>query len=332
MATLCIPREIKEGEGRVILTPEDIAEIYKHAHKIYVEQDAGRASGFSNADYHAAGAKISSPGAIWRENAIVAKVKELQDFEFHLVKPETVLFLFAHLKGNKTQQLFFEAAETRHIQAIPYEDIRDRSGRKPILREMSIIAGKLAAYIGCEHMRQDHGGPGLLPQDLKVQILGAGNAGMCAYHVLRILGVKTIYQHDRYPKPGCFNDEPHTIADIAKKVNVVICAAFDPLFGAPKLVSYTMAQNMKRSALIIDIAIDEGGNCDFSKPTIPAEPIYTLPNGVRVYALPNLPGMVPRSSSPCLSKAVLPYILAALELKKARRRISLESVIKKTMQ
>lgn len=330
MAILCIPRETKAGEGRVILTPEDVATIHNHGHKIYIEQNAGRESGYSDVYYHAAGAKISSPEAIWRENTIVAKVKELQDFEFHFIKPRTTIFLFAHLKGNKAQQAFFDAAETRHVQAIPYEDIRDYAGRKPILREMSIIAGELAAYIGCEHMRKDHGGPGLLPKDLKVQILGAGNAGMAAEHTLRMLGVRTIYQHDRYNKPGCFDNKQQTIADISKKVNLLICAAFDPIFGAPKLVSHKTVQDMKQDAFIVDIAIDEGGNCEDSKPTTPENPIYALPNGVRIYALPNLPGMVPRSSSPRLSKSVLPYILTALEFKKTRRRISLES-IKKTI-
>ncbi|MBI2056583.1 MAG: hypothetical protein HYT37_04395 [Candidatus Sungbacteria bacterium] len=330
MGTLCIPKETKVGEGRVALIPQDVAIVHESGHRVYVEADAGKASGFSNADYYAAGAKITAPRNAWQKNTIVAKVKELQDNEFSLIQSNTVIFLFAHFGGNLAQENFFNAAEIRRIQAVPYEDLRDRSGRSPVLREMSMIAGELAAHIGCEYMRRDHGGPGLLPQDMAVQILGAGNAGMRAEHVLRSLGVKTIYQHDRYSRPSCFDASRKTIAELSKKADLLICCAFDRLFGAPKIITHAMAQGMRKSALIVDVAIDEGGNCDFSKATTPAHPIFPLSNGVRIYALPNLPGMVPRSSSPRLSNAALPYILAALELKKMRRKISIETIISET--
>lgn len=332
MASLCIPKEVKSGEGRVALIPSDSATIRNAGHHIYIEEGAGMASGFSDADYCVAGAEIVSHETIWRKGTIVAKVKELQDHELELVKPNTTIFLFAHFRRNKPLECFFDAAETRNIYAIPYEDLRG-IGRKSLpLYEMSVCAGELAAFIGCEYMRCDRGGPGLLPSDMRVQILGMGTVGTFAYRKLYALGILDFYTHDHWRDRGMFSNDLKTVAEFAVQADLVICAAVDPFFGPPKLITREVAQDMKKHALIIDIAIDEGGNCEFSKPTTPENPIFTLPNGVRVYALPNLPGMVPRSSSPRLSKAILPYILSALELKKARRKISTEKIFAETMK
>lgn len=331
MATLCIPKETKSGEGRVALIPKDIATIHNAGHHIYIEEGAGMASGFSDTDYHVAGAKIASHETIWRGGTIVAKVKELQDHEFGLVQPNTVVFLFAHFRGNKPQECFFETAAKRNIIAIPYEDLHGIGEISLPLYEMSVCAGELAALIGCEYMRCDRGGPGLLPSDMKVQILGMGTVGTFAYRTLRNIGVQNFYTHDRLPSRGMFTNDLKTIAQFAVQADLVICAAVDPFFGSPKLITREVAWEMKKHALIIDVAIDEGGNCEFSQPTTSEHPIFSMPEGgPRVLALPNLPGIVPRSSSPSLSSAALPHILSALELKKTRRKIEIKTILGKT--
>ncbi|MBI3274231.1 MAG: hypothetical protein HYZ69_03740, partial [Candidatus Colwellbacteria bacterium] len=223
-----------------------------------------------------------------------------------------------------------EEKKEKGVVAIPYEDLIIR-GRAPVLTVMSKCAGELAAHIGCEYLRCDRGGPGLLPSDAVVSIIGAGNAGWSAKDILALL-VSEInmfdIQHKRVPShPHVYIHEAanNVYARILPHADIIICAAIGGK-RTPKIITDEHVTYLKEKTLIIDIAIDEGGNCTFSKPTTHENPIFIY-KGVRVYAVPNMPGAVPRSATPRLSKVLLPFVERAAELMdKEKKAISAKEI------
>lgn len=336
MAIICVPRETKEGEGRVSLAPTEVAALMKRGHTVYVETMAGNASGFSDSDYGNAGARVVPGADIFKANALVVKVKELDRREFLLVKPGSTIMLFAHFAGDPWQRELFERKRDEGVIAIPYEDVIIR-GRAPILTVMSRIAGELAAYIGCEYLRCDRGGPGLLPSDVVVSIIGAGNAGWSAKDALAPI-VHEIHLFDIHHKhiPSYPHVLVHQAADNAYALHlphsdIIICAAIGGK-RAPKIITDEHVKYMKEKTLIIDVAIDEGGNCAFSKPTTHENPIF-IHRGIRVYAVPNMPGAVPRSATPRMSRVLLPFVERAAEIMdKEKRAVSTEEVVHSFLQ
>ena len=342
MATICIPKEIKDGEWRVSLAPSEVAALVKNGHEVYVETMAGRASGFLDGTYEDAGAVVEYGAHIYKGNALIIKVKELDPCEFPRVKPRSAIMLFAHFGTYQRQKEFFDNASAKGITAIPYEDITIH-GRTPILAVMSKCAGEVAAHIACEYLRYNHirpgitvsgwdyGGPGILPSDAVVSIIGAGNAGWSAKDVLAPL-VSEIHLFDiihkrmpSYPHVLVHHAAENAYALHLPHSDVIICAAIGKRH-TPKIITDEQVAYLKENTLIIDIAIDEGGNCAFSRPTTHKDPIFIY-KGIRVYAVPNIPGAIPRSATPRLSKVLFPFVERAAELMdKNKRAVSTEEV------
>lgn len=331
---ICIPKETKIGERRVSLAPPEIENLARREHTIYVENSAGIESGYSDASYRDCGAHLVPLSQIFRENSLMVKVKELDLSEFPRVQKGMCVMLFAHFHGNPKQKQFFDSKKIEGISAIPFEELKI-AGSSPILREMSICAGELAAHVACEYVRAEKKGVGVLPSDASAMIFGAGTAGWRAMEVLSKL-VREIHlfdlRHKKYPR--AHNVYIHESADnviipLLPHADMIICAALFPGLPAPKVVRKDYVPLMKKGAIIVDISIDEGGNCEFSRPTTFTEPVFTYEKKVQVYAVPNMPGSVPRSATPRLSRALLPFVeRVAQMIDEGRMPASAEEIVK----
>lgn len=314
MARLRISKEIKAGEGRIALIPKDVARLVAKGHKVVVECGAGELSGFGDADYQEVGAAIDWESG-WVKGEVVVKVKELQTQEMRNVADDTTVLMFAHWRGNPGLKEFFDQTAKRGVVAIPYEELVINDSY-PILSSMSLCAGEIAAHLTCEYLRTDRQGPGILPSDAVLQILGAGTLGRRAMEVLQNI-VKEVHIHDihfkrvpNHPRVYPHASNPETIKEFLKRADAVICAALRKE-GAPKLLDLGSLDLMKPNSFVLDAAIDEGGNFAHAAALnlTPLHPVYALGNkGVRIYAVSNMPGMVPRSSTPRLSQALYPFV------------------------
>lgn len=317
MATVRIPKEMRPQEGRVALIPRDVRYLTEVGHTVLVENSAGVLSGYADQKYIDAGAQIVSPAEIWVPDTFILKVKELQASEFDRVMPGTVIMLFPHFGGDQTQRKFFEAGQARKIFAIPHESLCI-NGASPVLAAMSRCAGEIAVHIACENLRTDRGGPGILPSDATALVLGMGHVGSRTIEILAPM-VHTVHVHDVNfdEMPSCQNVLPHdarseTITEFIQQVEIIISAAVNK-WGAPKLITREMRALMRPNTVIIDVPIDEGGNCEFSHPT---EKVEILPGTPPILycGISNLPGRTPRSASHRFSAAVLPFVETALTL------------------
>lgn len=334
MAVFGVPAERKAGESRC-LTPEVVAKLIQDGHIAIVEDSAGYGAGFSNEDYEKAGAKINDSLMVWSMRNII-KVKEPQPPEFVCILPNTNILCFAHWSGNLRLKEYFDQRKKDNVSVIPYEELII-GGKSPVLREMSLCAGELAAFAGLRYLTKEFGGKGILPSEATVQILGAGNVGWRAMEVLHGC-VKKIHIHDarwdneeiheiyrdfyrlhRFGKATTHNAMPATIAKLAKESDIIICSALQTFqepklhFKAPKLITRKLLAEL-RDVVIVDVVIDEGGNCEASLPRIPEDPVLRFPNKVILYSVPNMPGTVSRSSSRRFSDAVYPFAKALLKL------------------
>jgi alanine dehydrogenase len=318
------PKEIKNNEFRVGLTPSSVAELANAGHTVLIERRAGEGAGITDDEYAAAGALlVDGPEELFAKSGIVVKVKEPQPQEVKLLRPDHVLFTYFHLAADAglTRALMASGA-----QCVAYETVTAPNGSLPLLAPMSEIAGRLAPQMGARFLERHEGGrgvllsgaPGVPPAD--VLILGAGNVGAQAATIamgmganvlvadrnidaLRRLsatlgsGLRTIYS-TRTSIAGCI-----------RRADLVICAALAPGARAPILVTKNMLKTMKRGSVIVDVAIDQGGSCETSRPTTHSEPVYTV-DGVVHYCVTNMPGVVPRTSTFALNNATLPFVLA----------------------
>lgn len=317
-----VPREIKNHEYRVGLTPDAVRDLCAQGHEVHVQRDAGSAVGFSDDEYAAAGAHQTDSASGVYACDMVVKVKELQPSEYQYLRPG--LLLFGYLQLAPDRELLDRVLATR-ISALGYETVTDAVGRLPLLAPMSRIAGRMSIQIGAWALQMQNGGSGvLLPgvQDVapgKVVVLGAGASGSNAVHVAAGLGADvTVFDVKRERLDeldekyrGSINTryaEPATIAEAIIQADLVVGAILIPGKLAPKVITREMVRHMRRGSVIVDIAIDQGGVSETSRMTSHTEPLY-VDEGVLHYCVPNIPAACARTATQALVQATLPYVL-----------------------
>jgi alanine dehydrogenase len=317
-----VPREVKADEYRVAMLPVGVDLLTRGGHTVLVETEAGAGSGFSDADYSAAGATIVKSHAEAFDVDMVVKVKEPQPDEVGLFHAGQVVFTYFHFAASET---LTRACLDKGIVAIAYETIKDRSGRLPLLTPMSEIAGKMSIQEGAKFLEKPMTGRGILlggvpgVSPAKVVVIGAGVVGTNAAKVAAGLGADVVvmdinlerlrYLDDVMPAnvDTIFSD-PHTIRKHLREADLVVGAVLVPGAKAPHLVSRSLLREMPNGAVIVDVAIDQGGCVETSRPTTHQKPTY-IEEGVVHYCVTNMPGGVPRTSTIALCNATLPYAM-----------------------
>jgi len=318
-----VPKEIKNGEKRVAMTPQGVDALVSHRHRILVEKRAGEGSGFSDNEYQKAGATlIGGAKDIWDEADMVVKVKEPLEPEFPLMKPNQILFTYLHLAADRdlTVKLL-----DRRIVGIGYETVQERDGSLPLLRPMSEIAGRASILAGGMCLEATYGGRGVLlcgasgVPSAKVIIIGAGVAGANACKVAVGIGArvsildiqpeKLSYLHDiTQGHITTFISNRMTIGEEIADADLVIGAVLIPGSQAPKLVSRQMLKRMRPGSAVVDISVDQGGCFETTHPTTHENPTY-IEEGIVHYCVANIPGAYPRTSTFALTNATFPYVL-----------------------
>jgi alanine dehydrogenase len=319
-----VPREIKTHEYRVGLVPSSVRELVHHGHEVIVETQAGIGIGCTDDAYIAAGAEIVGDAAeVFRRAAMVVKVKEPQPRECAMLRAGQVLFTYLHLAADKAQT---EALLASGAVCIAYETVTDRRGRLPLLAPMSEVAGRMSVQVGAHCLEKNQGGSGMLLGGVpgvpaaRVVILGGGVAGTNAArmamgmeaHVTVIdKSLERLYELD-LQFGAQLNTIYSTVDSIEQHVagaDLVIGAVLVPGAAAPKLITHEMIRRMRPGSVFVDIAIDQGGCAETSRPTSHAEPTYVV-DGVIHYCVTNMPGAVARTSTFALNNATLPFTLA----------------------
>ncbi|MCD7060163.1 alanine dehydrogenase [Pelagibacterium xiamenense] len=319
-----VPREIKNHEYRVGLTPESVDELVAHGHELLIETGAGDGVGASDEAYQAAGAKIApDAGSVFAGSEMIVKVKEPQTVERAMLREGQVLFTYLHLAPDpdQTRDLVNSGAT-----CIAYETVTDPSGALPLLKPMSQVAGRMSVHAGANALEKAHGGRGVLLGGVpgvhpgKVTIIGGGVVGFHAAQMA--VGMQAdVTVLDRSPTAlerlsGHFGAQARVLyansAAIAASVaeaDLVIGAVLVPGAAAPKLVTRDMLGTMQQGAVLVDVAIDQGGCFETSKPTTHADPTYVI-DGIVHYCVANMPGAVARTSTYALNNVTLPFTLA----------------------
>ena len=322
-----VPKEIKVHESRVAITPEGVSEFVHAGHTVLIQDSAGTASAITNEDFIQAGATIvASADEVWQSADLVLKVKEPVDLEYSKMRRGQTLFTYLHLAASKTCT---DALVASGITAIAYETV-EVNGTLPLLAPMSEVAGRLATQVGATALQKPHGGRGVLLGGVpgvapgRVVVIGGGVAGLNAAVIALGMGADVIV-FDRSISRLQFIDtvymgriktliaSKHAIEREVKQADLVIGAVLVHGAKAPKLVSNSLVAQMKSGSVLVDIAIDQGGCFEDSKPTTHAEPTYTVHNSV-FYCVANMPGAVPVASTYALTNATLPYALSLANL------------------
>lgn len=329
MAVIGIPAEIKTDENRIAITPAGVHELVAAGNTVLVESGGGVGSAFTNDDYARAGARLVSAADAWGEADIVCKVKEPQHDEFGYLRPDLLLFTYLHLAAYPAVA---EALRQSGCTGIAYETVQDAQGRLPLLAPMSEIAGRVAPQVGAYFLEKPNGGRGVLlggspgVEPGKVVVIGAGMAGQNAALIARGLEADVTVFDTNLDKlrsidaihKGAIKTRMGNLLDIATEVidaDLVIGAVLLPGGKAPKVVTREVVSRMKKGAVLVDISIDQGGCFETSRETKHSDPVYEV-EGVLHYAVGNIPGAVPRTSTLALTNVTLPYLkdLAALGL------------------
>jgi alanine dehydrogenase len=319
-----VPKEIKVHEYRVGLTSASVRELTAHGHEVLVETGAGLGADISDKDYEAAGAKIAPDAkTVFEKSEMIVKVKEPQAGERKLLREGQILFTYLHLAPDPDQA---QDLMTSGCVAIAYETVTDERGRLPLLTPMSEVAGRMAVHAGAHFLEKIHGGRGVLLSGVpgvapaKVVILGGGVVGSNAAYVASGMGaavtiidksLSRLAELDREfkGKARTVYATQAAIEDEVTRADLVIGAVLIPGAAAPKLVTKAMISRMKKGAVIVDVAIDQGGCVEGAHPTTHTDPIY-LVDGIVHYCVANMPGAVARTSTLALNNATLPYALA----------------------
>jgi alanine dehydrogenase len=320
-----LPREIKDGEFRVALSPEGARALVRAGHELRVERGAGAGIGVSDEDYAAAGARPGDADAAWACELIV-KVKELQAPEYRRPARGQVLFCFQHF-GPEPPLL--EAALASGATFIAFETVRQSDGSLPILAPMSALAGRLAVQAGAWCLQKHNGGSGVLLSGLdgvppgKVVILGAGNVGSNALAAAHGAGaLVTVFAatekrlaalRARYRERVELRTGGAGLADTVATADLLIGGVLVPGRMSPKIVTRAMLQRMRRGSALVDVGIDQGGIAETSRPTSHSSPIY-VEEGIVHYCVPNMPAACARTASLALERALLPYARALADL------------------
>ncbi|MBM3726557.1 MAG: alanine dehydrogenase [Acidobacteria bacterium] len=321
--TIGIPKEVKDHETRVGVVPGGVAALRESGHQVVVEAGAGLGSSIPDEAYARAGARVASTAAeVWSTADLVVKVKEPQPSEYPQFRPGLTLFTYLHLAP--LPELTTRLVESR-VNAVAYETIRERDGSLPLLTPMSEVAGRLATQMGAHYLTASHGGrgtllggvPGVAPG--RVVVLGGGVVGLNAARIAVGMG-GFVSILDRNParlrqlddlfggRVTTLAPNQYTLAESLAEADLVIGAVLIPGAAAPKLVRREMLAGMKPGAVMVDVAIDQGGCFESSRPTTHTDPVY-LDEGVLHYCVTNMPAAVPHTSTYALTNATLPYLL-----------------------
>ena len=318
-----IPKEIKNNESRVGMTPAGVAELVKHGHEVYVQHTAGENSGFADDDYKAVGATIVP--TIEETYAIadmIVKVKEPIEPEYPLVRPGQLLFTYFHFACDRE---LTEAMLKSGAVCLAYETVQLDDGSLPLLVPMSEVAGRMATLNGAYYLQKTKGGKGKLicgvpgVKPAKVLVLGGGIVGQAAARVAAGMGADVIITDISLPRlrelsitmPANVNavySSRHNIMRELRDVDIVIGSVLVPGDKAPHLITRDMLKLMEPGTVLVDVAIDQGGCFETSHPTTHSEPTYTV-DGIVHYAVANIPGAVPNTSTIALTNATLGYVL-----------------------
>jgi alanine dehydrogenase len=318
-----VPKEVKDHEYRVSVTPDGARALRQAGHEVVVEPSAGAGSGYADEEYRQAGATIGqSKAQVFQQAALIMKVKEPLLSECPLFRPGQVLFTYLHLAS--FPELTKALLDTK-ITAIARETVEAKDGTLPMLKPMSEIAGRMSVQVGARYLEKTQGGRGLLlagvpgVEPARVVVLGAGVVGSSATRIAVGMGAQVTvvnldierlrYLDDQYR--GRIITRASTDAAIEESVlaaDLVIGAVLVPGALAPKLVSRTLVARMKPGSVIVDVAVDQGGCVETTKPTTHSDPVYVV-DGVLHYCVANIPGIVPRTSTGALMNATLPYLL-----------------------
>lgn len=332
-----LPKEIKIDENRVALTPAGVLSLVKDGHSVVVETGAGDGSGFSDAQYQAAGAEILSHAQdVWDRAGMIVKVKEPMVGEYPYFRPDLLLFTYLHLAPERA---LTEALIGSGITAIAYETVQTPDGALPLLIPMSEVAGRMATQIGAQFLEKQYGGrgvllggvPGVLPG--RVVVIGGGIVGSNAARIALGLGAEVTLIDinperlreidDRYQgRILTLMSNEYNIGDAVRTADLLIGAVLIPGARAPHLVSEAMVRTMQPGSVIVDVAIDQGGSIEtVDRVTTHTQPTYQK-YGVIHYSVANMPGAVARTSTLALTNSTLPYarILAGLGIEAAVKR------------
>ncbi len=321
MTTVGVIKEIKNNENRVALTPHGANALTQTGHQVLVQQGAGEGSGFSDADYLAAGAQTVSKEAAW-DNELILKVKEPLAVEYDYLKQQ-IVFTYFHLAGvspDLTKRLL-KAGTT----AVAYATVKDAQGKLPLLAPMSAVAGNMAITVGNYYLARPNQGKGILLGSVlgkpygKVAILGDGVVGRHAASTAIGMGANTV-MFSRHPErtaelQGSISErlrvvlsKPESIAEELRDTDLLIGAVLHPGGRAPHLVTEQMVARMEPGSVIVDVSIDQGGCIETSRPTSHADPVFSV-HGITHYCVTNMPGAYPRTSTIALTSATLGYAL-----------------------
>ncbi len=322
-----IPKEIKDNEYRVSMTPGGVHLLVEAGHTVLVGEAAGEGSRFTDEDYIQAGAKIVSAADAWNQAEMVVKVKEPMPAEYQYLRPDLLLFTYLHLAAAETlTRTMLESGVT----GVAYETVELPNGALPLLTPMSEVAGRMAAQIGAQYLERSQGGrgkllggiPGVKPAS--VVVIGGGVVGTNAAQIALGMGARVTMLDvniDRLRQlsevlHGNFEtwaSNPLHIARAVERADLVIGAVLVKGARAPKLVSREMISTMKPGSVIVDVAVDQGGCVETTHATTHSDPVYFV-DGVLHYGVANMPGAVPRTSTHGLSNATLPYVLKLAKL------------------
>ncbi len=322
-----IPTEIKNNEFRVAITPAGVAELVHRGHEVIIQAGAGEGSAISDADFKRAGAQmINNVDEVWEEADLLLKVKEPIEAEYKRLRKGQTLFTYLHLAASKPCT---DALMSSGTTSIAYETVQTADGALPLLAPMSEVAGRLAAQVGAYHLMRTHGGrgvlmggvPGVAPAN--VVVIGGGMAGDNAAAVAKGMGarvtvfdlnINTLRKIDA-EYGGSIETRYSSrldLEDAVKEADLVIGAVLVPGAKAPKLVTNSTVAHMKPGSVLVDIAIDQGGCFEDSRPTTHDDPTFAVHDAV-FYCVANMPGAVPRTSTYGLTNATMPYVVKLAE-------------------
>jgi len=322
-----VPKEIKDNEYRVAMTPGGVRQLVEAGHQVWVETHAGEGSGFSDAQYQSAGAKIVPTNAEAWSAPVVVKVKEPQPGEYEFMRPDLTLFTYLHLAAEErlTREMM-----ARGLAGIAYETVELPNGHLPLLTPMSEVAGRMAIQVGAHYLEKMNGGrgkllggvPGVRPAD--VVIIGGGVVGTNAAQVALGMGAHVVIVDINLDRLRYLSEvltgrlttlsaNPLNIAQVVRRADLVVGAVLIKGAQAPKLVTRQMISTMKPGSVIVDVAVDQGGCIETTHPTTHSHPTFVV-DGIVHYCVANMPGAVPRTSTYALSNATLPYVVKLADM------------------
>jgi alanine dehydrogenase len=323
-----VPKEVKDHESRVGITPAGVHTLVASGHTVLVEQHAGDLSAMPDDEYQTAGAEIVGGAPdVWRLADMIVKVKEPVEREYRHFREGLLLFTYLHLAPLKD---LTDALLANKVTGIAYETVRDRTGALPLLTPMSEVAGRMSVQVGAAYLEKEHGGRGVLLGGVpgvppgNVVILGGGIVGTNAAKIALGLGARVtlidLNLNRLRELDDIFGGRLFTLASNGYNIERAVCAAdlviggvLIPGAAAPKLVTRAMVAKMKKGAVIVDVAIDQGGCIETARPTTHSDPSYTV-DGVVHYCVTNMPAAVPNTSTLALTNATFPYLLKLAKL------------------